>query len=329
MQLPTPRGPLSHWVRTRLQHTPANEHDPRPGLIRHHATLHDPDVQLALWMLYELHYRGFDDARADAEWDPELLACRADIEAAFEAELRALTDADVALVDDLDVVAELKRLIAADDGASVATYIHQQATVEQFYDFMRQRSIFHLKESDAFAWPLPRLAGAPKVALAELLYDEFGDGVVERDHQRLFAEALAACGLDATYGGYINQADAITLAQNNAMSLFGLHRRLLGAAVGHLAAFEATSTLPCRRICQGIDRLELPAPVHRYFDEHVEADAVHEQVALGGICAPLAEQEPALTRQILLGAATCLRLQGLAAAAMLARWQEPDSARSA
>ena len=37
------------------------------------------------------------------------------------------------------------------------------------------------------------------------------------------------------------------LEQNNALSMFGLQRRLRGAAVGHLAAFEATSSLPSRR----------------------------------------------------------------------------------
>ena len=39
------------------------------------------------------------------------------------------------------------------------------------------------------------------------------------------------------------------------MSLFGLHRRLRGALVGHLAAFEMTSSIPNRRYGDGLRRL--------------------------------------------------------------------------
>ena len=37
----------------------------------------DDDLQLSLWVLYEQHYRGFDDVDASLEWDPALLALRA------------------------------------------------------------------------------------------------------------------------------------------------------------------------------------------------------------------------------------------------------------
>ena len=152
---------------------------------------------------------------------------------------------------------------------------------------MTQRSLYHLKESDPTAFVLPRLDGPAKAALAELLYDEYGGGRPDRLHATLFARALEGCGLDPAYGAYVDLTPGYTLAVNNAMSLFGLHRRLRGAALGHLAAFEATSSLPCRRIASGIRRLGLPDAVWDYFDEHVEADAVHEQVALRNICGTL------------------------------------------
>ena len=37
---------------------------------------------------------------------------------------------------------------------------------------------------------------------------------------------------DASYGAYVDQVPAYTLAVNNAMSLFGLHRRLRGRCTG-------------------------------------------------------------------------------------------------
>ena len=118
----------------------------------------------------------------------------------------------------------------------------------------------------------------------ELLYDEYGTGDPDRLHAHLFARGLEACGLSPEYGAYVDDAPVEVLEQNNAMTLFGLHRRLRGAALGHLAAFEVTSSLPSRRMGQGIARLGLAQEMADYYDEHVEADAVHEQLAVRTIC---------------------------------------------
>ena len=71
----------------------------------------------------------------------------------------------------------------------------------------------------------------------------------------------------------------VTLRTVNLMSLFGLHRRLRGAIVGHLALFEMTSAIPNRRYGNGLRRLGLGDDATDFFDEHVTADAVHEAVA--------------------------------------------------
>jgi hypothetical protein len=110
------------------------------------------------------------------------------------------------------------------------------------------------------------------------------------------------------------------LEQNNAMTLFGLHARLRGAAVGHLAAFEVTSSLPSRRLAQGLQRLGLPTEVAAYYLEHVEADAVHEQLATRGICAALVEEDPSCADAVFFGVFTCLDLESRLASAVLAGW---------
>ena len=63
-----------------------------------------------------------------------------------------------------------------------------------------------------------------------------------------------------------------------------------------------------------------------YFDEHVEADAVHEQIAGRDLAGALAQAEPALRDDILWGAAAYLAVDGLAGAQMLAAWEHGDSA---
>ena len=102
-----------------------------------------------------------------------------------------------------------------------------------------------------------------------------------------------------------------------AMSMFALNGRLRGASMGHLAVFEATSSVPCRRIASGLARLGFPDAVATYFEEHIEADAVHEQLAARDICGNL---EPELHRDVLFGAQVCMYLDSLLAEDLLARW---------
>src|SRR3954452_22122882 len=98
-------------------------------------------------------------------------------------------------------------------------------------------------------------------------------------HSGLFAQAMEALGLDATVNRYVDRLPGATLATVNLMSLFGLHRRWRGAIVGHLAAFEMTSSVPNRRYANALRRLGFGPRATDFFDEHVEADAVHENLA--------------------------------------------------
>lgn len=325
MRLPRPRGPVSEQVLAQISAA-----DPQPVHVRVSPddVLTDDDAQVALWALYELSYRGFDEVDPDHEWSPALLTTRAALEGPFEEALWALTDPAVdRVLEDQDT---LSGQIAAvlddvDEDPGLAQFLQREATEEHYREFLVQRSIYHLKESDPHAWAIPRLDGVAKVALAELQYDEFGGGRPDRLHSTLFARALEGAGLDPTYGAYVDAVPALTLAVNNAMSLFGLHRRLRGALVGHLAAFESTSSLPCKRYSRGAGRLGFDERVTEYFDEHVEADAVHEQLAIRSICAPLVEAEPGLHRDVLLGASACVRLDALAGLEMIEAWRSGRS----
>jgi hypothetical protein len=254
-------------------------------------------------MLYALHYHGFRGVDDRREWDPHLMQLRSRLEADLEARLRSrVPKVDV----EGDLAEAIFGMVDDFDGVSLASYVHRDASVEQVLRLLRVRSLYHLQESDPTVWTLPRLTGSAKAALAELLYDEYGAGRAENLHAALFAQGMCAVGLDPTYGAYVDEAPREILDQNNAMSLFGLHRRLRAAAMGHLAAFEATSSLPSRRMAQGLRRLDLPDSLVRYYTEHVEADAVHEQVAVRAICVPMIEEQPQLLDDLLLGVYTCL-----------------------
>jgi hypothetical protein len=318
MQLPHERGPISSHVIQTL----AGDNDRAsvlalgPGEI-----IGDADVQLALWMIYELHYRGFDGVPADSEWDLGLLSLRRVIERSFEIELRTATkDLLQDIPRDGDIGQQLLDLVAADESPSTAAYLHRRAALEQMLDYLRERSIQQLKESDPQSFVLPRLDGAAKAALAELQYDEYGGGRPARLHATMYADALEAAGLDRTYGAYIDEVSGLSLASTNVMTMFGLNRRLRGAAMGHLAAFEASSSVPSRKVAAGIERVGLPDVVSAYFHEHVEADAVHEHIATHDICGAMVAEDPSLREDVLFGAASGLHLDALSGAELLQRW---------
>ncbi|MCW2847696.1 MAG: Iron-containing redox enzyme [Marmoricola sp.] len=318
MQLPHERGPVSRHVIESLR-------SDRPGAaffaLGPDDVIGDEDVQLALWTIYELHYRGFHGVDDDREWDLGLLTLRREIESRFESELRAVTRELVTGVPQHgDLGQQLLDLVAADDGPSLAAFLQRRASIEQLRDFLRERSVQQLKESDPQSFVLPRLDGRAKAALAELQYDEYGGGRPERLHATLYADALSAAGLDATYGAYIDHVTGVSLTLCNVVSMFGLNRRLRGASMGHLAAFEASSSVPSRKIAGGLERVGLPPAVAAYFHEHVEADAVHEHVASSDICGTMVAEDPGLRDDVLFGAAACLHLDALSGAELLERW---------
>jgi Iron-containing redox enzyme len=315
---PSPRGPLSAGLLAAFAHPP---HDldvplPDPGVD----PLTDEDTQLALHLAYELHYRGLPGVEERWEWHPSLVAVVAALEQRVERALAELVDVpDVAPA---DVPAALATLVAQDDSPPLASYLHRTATVGQFREFVVHRSVYQLKEADPHTWGIPRLAGAPKAALVEIQQDEYGNGRPDRMHAVLFANTMRALDLDDTYGAYVDRVPAVTLATSTVPTLFGLHRRRRGALAGHLAALEMTSSLPNRRYGNGLRRLGHDRTATLFFDEHVEADAVHEQVAAHDLCGALARSEPALTRDILLGAACCLALDGRVGGLLLGRWKQ-------
>ena len=322
-QLPEPRGPLSAFVIETLRGCPGlalagppTEADP----------LVDDDFGLALYVLYELHYRSFRGVDDRWEWDPSLLAFRGRMEASFE----------TALVDDArgspspefsagaDTAAKLRALIEADDGPSLSRYLENRADVGEMLEFLVHRSAYQLKEADPHSWVLPRISGAAKAALVEIQADEYGGGDAERIHAFLFAQTMEAVGLDSRYGAYLDRLPGTTLATVNLMSFFGLHRRWCGAIIGHLAVFEMTSTLPNRRYGNCLRRLGFGAQACDFFDEHVEADAVHENIAAHDMAGALA-REQGLEADILFGATALIRADQRFAETVLDNWQEGRS----
>ena len=312
MLIPKPRGPLSEAVFAAWR-LPANDLSARLD-VRPES---DDDAAIPLWASYQLHYGGFEEVDEDLEWHPDVLRLRASLELDLERRLRARCGGHQ---QGGDFAADFFSYVDSHDGRSIAAYVQSDADAEQVRDLLRVRSVYHLGEADPISWVVPRLSARTKAALMEVLYDEYGSGDPNRLHSHLFAVGMGASGLRTEYGAYVDEAPLEILEQNNAMSLFGLHRRHRGAALGHFAAFEATSSMPSRRMVQGLERLGFPDEMVRYYTEHVEADSVHEQLAVRVLCGALLEEEPELAADVFFGAFTCMDLEDRVAGHLLHVW---------
>ncbi|MCV7176615.1 iron-containing redox enzyme family protein [Mycolicibacterium sphagni] len=316
--LPQARGPLSMAVLELL-----TERAPRNYLARVEAPVRDSDpygidLQLALYVCYELHYRGFAGVDPGWEWNPGLLHLRAQLEEAFLDAVRR----DVGEISaETTAAAEMEQLtIEPVDGSGPSYHLRSTGTWEQMQEYFVHRSLYHLKEGDPHAWAIPRLTGQAKAAFVAVEFDEFGAGRGDHVHQQLFADLMVAADLDATYLGYIDAVPAVSLAVVNLMSFFGLHREHRGAAIGHFASTEITSSPGSRRLVDALERLGAPEACVRFYREHVEADAVHEQVVRTDVVGDLVSREPALERDVIFGIRAHLAVEDRLADHLMRYW---------
>lgn len=180
---------------------------PHDHLIRIGSSLGDAeafghDLQLALQICYELHYRGFAGVDPRWEWDPEVLHLRGRMEEIF---LNAMRD-EVGQISPGHTAAEEMELLSTEpvDATGATFHLRNTGSWDQMREYFVHRSLYHLKEGDPHAWVIPRLTGQAKASFVAVEYDEYGAGRGTRLHQKLLGDLLDAAGLDSTYLGYID-----------------------------------------------------------------------------------------------------------------------------
>ncbi|MFW0790776.1 iron-containing redox enzyme family protein [Gordonia sp. CPCC 205333] len=344
MPLPPARGELSADVIARLRgrgpEVAVAQVD--SALDRIGSVLDDEDCQLTLTLLYELHLRGIADVADRLQWAPDLLAIRSILEDKMWAEVTSLlrgdsvdgaSDATARATTHIEnqadpasaTVEHLWRMTTDDDGPGLSSRIRDDATLSELREVLIHRSLYQLREADVHTLGIPRLAGRPKAALIEVQADEYGGGQLSHMHSVLFAQTMIAADLSAGYMHYLPRVPAVTLASLNVLSYFGLHRNRLGELIGHLAAIEMTSSAPAKRYSAGLARLGLDADARKFYDEHIEADAVHEQIVARDLVAAWVGDSAARSRQILDGAAAFLLLEQGIGDHVLSSWTAGQS----
>lgn len=316
---PRSRGPLSEAVIRALRHPPPPS-EPFPRNAVGASAPYGEDLAVALHTCYELHYRGFRGVDAEWEWQPDLLGFRGELEKHFLAALRA----DVAGGRDVGEALD-PLLVEAVPGEGISHHLRDAGQWWQMREYLVHRSIYHLKEADPHAWVIPRLQGQAKAALVAVEFDEFGGGKGDRVHAQLFADLLTHADLSADYLHYFDDVPAPAIALVNLMSMLGLHRSLRGALVGHFTAAEISTSPSAQRMVAALERLGADARCTRFFTEHVEADAVHEQVMRHDVIGDLLAREPELAGDVVFGIQATELLEGALTQRLLPAWRSGES----
>lgn len=317
-RLPRPRGPVSAALLETLAKPSMRAAFREVGAPLAGAEPYGADLQLALYACYELHYRGFDGVDPRWEWDVGVLHLRSRLEDLYLGALHADIGPIGADETAADEMAELS--VEPPDGSGPSYHLRGGGTWEQMREYFVHRSIYHLKEGDPHAFAIPRLSGQAKASFVAVEFDEYGAGKGAHLHQQLFADLMDAAGLDSAYLGYIDHVPAESLAVVNLMSMFGLHRRWRGAAVGHFAATEITSSPGSHRLVRALERLGAPDPCTAFYREHVEADAVHEQVVRTDVVGDLVAREPHIECDVVFGMRAFDLVESRLGRYLMSRW---------
>jgi hypothetical protein len=154
----------------------------------------DDDLQLALYLCYELHYRSFASVHPAWEWDPALLTARALLETAFFGALE--TEIQVGEVAPEAVGDAIFQLEAENSGAALWCRLELEVDPGELRELAAHRSLHHLKGADPHSWAIPRIGGAAKRLLLEVQASRYGCGESERMHSQLFTKTMRALDLD-------------------------------------------------------------------------------------------------------------------------------------
>jgi hypothetical protein len=282
------------------------------------------DVQLALYLCYEVHYAGLPGTE-HLEWDVRLIEIRGALERAFLTalgqEIASSPAGHTSAPSSPHAVgAIIQRLLDADDGPSLSRYMETTGTLDQMRDVIVHRSAYQLKEGDPHTAGVQRLRGRAKQILVQIQAGEYGaDAPGRRTHAALFADTMWSLGLDPTPNAYLEVQPASSLAISNLISMFGFNRRWRGALVGQLAAFEMTSVVPMGRYAAGLRRMGAPERARRFYEVHVMADAEHEVMAIDMV-KQQCTLEPATADDVIFGVQATLVVERWFAETLLHTW---------
>lgn len=318
--LPWPRGPLSASVVSALQRQPGTLGATPP--LTNVDAMSDDDFQLALYLCYEMNYRGL--ANAEWEWDPGLLNFRTELERIFVARLRDEIGYATARLPG-EMMSALEELVADCASSSLAMYLSASGTIDQFREFCVHRSAHQQRSIESETRARPRRADEDEAAMAMIPFDEWGSSDARRVRADFLSAVMTALGLDSSHGSYVEILPGVTLATANLASMFALHPLWRAALVGQLAVSEMTSMESMERYSHALFRFGLERVGRRFSQVDIVVDARRPPLARSQIVAGLIGAGPQLGADLLFGASAVMMLEQRFGDHLLDSWTENRS----
>ncbi|MFD9815720.1 iron-containing redox enzyme family protein [Streptomyces sp. NPDC059080] len=132
--------------------------------------------------------------------------------------------------------------------------------------------------------------GATQSEWFKIIIDEYGYGVHDTKHSRLFERTLESAGLASDIHRYWQYYLNSSLLMNNYFHYLGKNHELFFRYVGALYYTEATLVDFCRRAASVLTSVFGDKADVEYFTEHVHIDQHHGRMALEKLIDPLIEE---------------------------------------
>jgi hypothetical protein len=318
--LPWPRGPLSATVVSALQRQPGTL-GATPPLVDLDA-LNDDDFQLALYLCYEMNYRGL--ARDEWEWDPGLLNFRTELERVFVERLRdEIGSAGVRFPQEVESAFE--EIVSDSSSTALSSYLSDSGTIDQFREFCVHRSAHQQRTLDTETYVPLRRVDENETAKVMIQFDERGAVAAGRVRANFLAAAMTALGLDPSYGSYVEILPGVTLATANLATMFALHPHWRAALVGQLAVAELTSMESMERYRHALFRFGLDPVGRRFVQSDVLVDSRRPLLARSQVVTGLLGAGPQFGDDLLFGVGAVMMLEQRFGDHLLDSWTEKRS----
>jgi hypothetical protein len=257
------------------------------------------DELMSLLAIYDLWLAPIE--RFQSVWwqhHPDVAALKWELEKRLEDRLDDAIQGDP-LQDEADAVAAIRSIAARDRVPPAYEWLARAAGWDQLVHFLAVEGGPDGGFDDMVALCQVGVAGPAKVVLADNYWDEMGRGHVDDVHTVLHDRLVDALDMPR-----IERADLpIEALQRAAVNgLLATNRRLQPEMVGALGLLELQAGPRCRKVLQGLDRLDAPPAAIPFYKVHADIDPRHGKEWLDGAIAPLAATDRRLAQAMVRGA---------------------------
>ncbi|MFE0646238.1 iron-containing redox enzyme family protein [Streptomyces sp. NPDC058877] len=174
-----------------------------------------------------------------------------------------------------ELLGALKEFLAEEEAAlpESATFLAEQATLEQFKVVVREFALDGLTESESLLPVVPRLPYRSAMAVFRVLIDELGCGNEEKAHSQLYRDLLTELGMSLRLDDYLDETSPECYAYVNMFHWLASRAPSPQYFLGAYAYFETSVLYAFQSFARAARRLGI---VHdAYYTEHLYIDSYH------------------------------------------------------